>query len=222
MTLQLRSGRGDRLSLTRAKAFDTQTRLCAERRASVANRACNASAALPELYKPHHESSSQLSSCRPQLLFHGRCLEQKHMCHCLSLANMGLQCMSSCKLCCDSTDIFNSTLCRALRLFKTVMEGFEFAFRVTVLAKQFCWSSASHCELHGPVLTQHWISAAAYGNGLGTRHCVSTQESSIIQTCQKIVTPDHHCTMDVCNYRSFKSSCKTGEAIWPNQTKQQL
>ncbi len=72
MTLQLRSGRGDRLSLTRAKASDTQMRLYAERRASVANRACDGTAALPELYKPHHKSSSQFSSCRPQLLFHGR------------------------------------------------------------------------------------------------------------------------------------------------------
>ena len=171
MTLQLRSGRGDRLSLTRAKAFDTQTRLCVERRASVANRACNATAALPELYQPHHKSCTHLSSCRPQLLFHGRCSEQEHMCHCLSLANMDLQCMSSCKPCCGSTDIFDSTLCRAQRLFKTAMEGFECAFVLLFQRSSFA-GPQPHCELHGPVLTQYCISAAAYGNCLGTRQCV--------------------------------------------------
>ena len=39
---------------------------------------------------------------------------------------------SFCRLQCLLTDVFDSKLCRALGLYKTVMEGFEFAQRFSV------------------------------------------------------------------------------------------
>lgn len=133
MTLQLRSGRGDRLSLTRAKVSDTQTRLCAERRASVANRACDATAALPELYKPKHKSCLQFVVCRPQLLFYGRCpcLEHRHMCHCIHWLIWVCNAYHPA----NSVVIWMTSSLNTVQSAKTlqiVVDGFEFACHVTV------------------------------------------------------------------------------------------
>ncbi len=51
--------------------------------------------------------------------------------------------------------------------------------------------------MHGPVFTQHWVSAAAaYGNGLDIRQCVSAQESSMTQTCYTVITLNNHYTLE--------------------------